>query len=93
MPRPRHSYRARQCLHRQGEVDRTDWVGLRFRLASVSGANAAWAITGSLGPISPPGRSGIVGAMWRYFDYKFDPQSNIQSFNLNGPLIAATFHW
>lgn len=59
------------------------------------GRSTCTKVTGARSPtyVSKHIWDGIVGAVLRYLDYKFDPQSNIQSFNLNGPLIAATFHW
>ena len=36
---------------------------------------------------------GDVSAMWRYMDYNMKSGKPIESLNLNGPLIAATFRW
>lgn len=36
---------------------------------------------------------GSLSAMWRYLDYKFEAPTDIETFNLNGPLVAATFRW
>jgi hypothetical protein len=36
---------------------------------------------------------GALVASWRYLDYNFSSSDAIQSLNLNGPLLGATFMW
>ena len=36
---------------------------------------------------------GELSAMWRYIDYNMKSGKPIESLNLNGPLVAATFRW
>jgi hypothetical protein len=36
---------------------------------------------------------GEVLAMWRYLDYNFKTESDLQELNFNGAMLGVTFHW
>jgi hypothetical protein len=90
------------------EIDETVWDGIvGVKGAYAFGADRRWSVpfyfdigTGqsdltwqAAAGIAYSYHWGELVAMWRYLDYNFKSDKNLQDMNFNGPMFGATFRW
>ena len=90
------------------EIDETVWDGIvGVKGAYAFGADRRWSVpfyfdigTGqsdltwqAAAGIAYSYSWGDLIAMWRYVDYNFKSDKNLQDMNFNGPMFGATFRW
>ena len=90
------------------EIDETVWDGIvGVKGAYAFGADRRWSVpfyfdigTGqsdltwqAAAGVAYSYHWGDLVAMWRYVDYNFKSDKNLQDMNFNGPMFGATFRW
>ena len=70
--------------------DRRQWFVPYYADVGTGDSDLTWQLFGGIGYQFSWGS--VLGG-WRYLDYKFKSNSNIESLNFNGPMIGVAFNW